>query len=412
VKGMATRKQNSAERRAQRQEARAKVALLRDRLRSALSAKKSRMREVSQGIRAERVALRERLRENYKGFLEQLRQWEKDQRRAAREEWTRKRLEAKDEATSEIARVRAELAAGRAHEAEARRIAREVRARAASHMSVRRQTDDEVRALIPSQLVPLFERLKNAIKAGPSLSRAEAFLALAAARPGDVFKIIEPRVEEMIRATVDELARAERAAAGTPSRTLLPARARTKPANSNALRGGGPLREEKERLAEIEGRAAEKMKTLKAPEVRDTAQIAKLIREDVKAAVKKGELPKAAYSVRTDKYSMGSSIDVVVSKLPFPVINADAYRVDRGATYATFDSSRFRSRFTPRAQEVERKLEAIVDAYHWDRSDSMTDYHNERFSKDIRLTEDKAEWRRIEAAKVAAARADEGRAGL
>ncbi len=410
---MANRQKGNAEKRARRQEARAKVTQLRERLRVALAAKKSRMRELSQGIRAERAALRERLRENYKGFLDQLRQWEKDQRRAARDEWQKKRREARDEAESEIARVRAELAAGRAHEAEARRITREARARAATHVSVRRQTDEEVRALSPPQLVPLFERLKRSIQAGPSLSRAEAFLALAAARPEDVFKLIEPRVEEMIRATVDELARAARAAIGAASRDgAARTPARVKPANSNALPGGGPLREETERLAEIEQRAAEKMKTLKAPEVRDTAQIAKLIREDIKAAVKKGELPKATYSVRTDKYSMGSSIDVVVSKLPFPVINADAYRVDREATYATFDSSRFRSRFTPRAQEVERKLEAIVDAYHWDRSDSMTDYHNERFSKDIRLTENAAEWKKIEAAKVAAARADEGRAGL
>jgi len=98
-----------------------------------------------------------------------------------------------------------------------------------------------------------------------------------------------------------------------------------------------------------------------------------------------------------------------VSKLPFRTINADAYRVDPGASWATFDSAHFRSRFTPEAQAVERKLEAIVGAYHWDRSDSMTDYYDEAFHRDIRITEDKAEWQRMEAAKVAAARAAEGR---
>jgi hypothetical protein len=58
---------------------------------------------------------------------------------------------------------------------------------------------------------------------------------------------------------------------------------------------------------------------------------------------------------------------------------------------------------------VERKVNAIVDAYHWDRSDSMSDVYNERFARDVRITEDGAAWKRIEAAKVAEARAAEGR---
>src|SRR5262249_59705006 len=119
--------------------------------------------------------------------------------------------------------------------------------------------------------------------------------------------------------------------------------------------------------------------------------------------------PKAKYSVRTDTYSMGSSINVVASNLPFPVLNPEAFLVQPRASWVTFDSSNYRTRFTPEAQEVERKLNAIVDAYHWDRSDLMTDYYNERFAKDVRLTENAQEWKRIEAAKVAAARAAEGR---
>jgi hypothetical protein len=44
----------------------------------------------------------------------------------------------------------------------------------------------------------------------------------------------------------------------------------------------------------------------------------------------------------------------------------------------------------------------------WDRSDSMTDYYNERFAKDVRIEEDTGAWQKIEAAKVAQARAAEG----
>jgi hypothetical protein len=243
--------------------------------------------------------------------------------------------------------------------------------------------------------------VKQSIRAGSKVSRAEAFLRLAQQRPDDVFKLVEPRIEQMIRDTIVELGRARRAARSCGC--AHPGRA--KPANGNGLTAGGPLPAEVERIRAIESRPQKAIKG----EGLDTTQIAKQVREDIKAAVKAGELPKATYSVRTDKYSMGSSITIVASKLPFRTINADAYRVDPGATWVTFDSARHRSRFTPEAQAVERKLEAIVGAYHWDRSDPSTDYYNERFHKDVRITEDKAEWQKMEAAKVAAARAAEGR---
>ena len=141
----------------------------------------------------------------------------------------------------------------------------------------------------------------------------------------------------------------------------------------------------------------------------DTTAIAKRIREDIKAAMHAGKLPLATYSVRTSKYSMGSSITVVASMLPFPVLNPDVFTVGPGASWVTFDRTNHRSRFTPEAQAVERSLEAIVDAYHWDRSDFLTDYYNERFHRDVRIEEGKGEMQRLEAEKLAAARAAEGK---
>jgi hypothetical protein len=190
--------------------------------------------------------------------------------------------------------------------------------------------------------------------------------------------------------------------AGPPPAIELP---RERASNQNALSAGGPNPEEVERIRALEQRPEPMVKG----EGLDTTQIAASIREDIKQAVKRGELPKAKYSVRTDNYSMGSSIDVVASNLPFPVLNADAFIVEPGASWMTFDSSRYRSRFTPEAQDVERTLNAIVDAYHWDKSDSMTDYYNERFARNVRITEDAGAWKQMEAAKIAAARAAEGR---
>jgi len=132
--------------------------------------------------------------------------------------------------------------------------------------------------------------------------------------------------------------------------------------------------------------------TVKAPDVHDTAALAKLIREDIKAEVAAKRLPPAKYSVTTDKYSMGSSITVVASKLPFPVLNEAAFHLSKWG--AEFDSDRFRSRYTPEAETLQKKLEAIVGAYHWDRSDPQTDYFHSRFHKDVRL-DDHGEMDRI-----------------
>jgi hypothetical protein len=144
---------------------------------------------------------------------------------------------------------------------------------------------------------------------------------------------------------------------------------------------------------------------VKAPELRNTADIAARIRADIAEAVRRKALPKAKYSVRTSTYSMGSAIDIEASKLPFPVINPDAFFVEPGANFVRFDSAHFRSRFTAAAQKVEAKLEAIVNAYNWNRSDYATDYTNVRFHGDVKLTEDASVWKSMEAAKVAAARA-------
>ena len=393
-----TRRRASQEQRALRAEARARVAQLREQLRVALSSKKERLRELTRIVRSERTALRARLREARKVRLAEVREWERGERAKARTEWKQRAVDARREADGELARARAEIAAERTHAAEVRRIAREARSRVERHVSGA-QSDDEVRALVPSELVPLFERVKQAIRGTPKESRAEAFLKLAADRPDDVFALVEPGLERMIAEVLSALAHAKKAEASCGCSH------RAKPANGNGLTAGGPDPGEVARLKALD----ERPKTAAKGEGLDTPQIAKAIREDIKAAVNARQLPKATYSVRSDKYSMGSSITVVVSKLPFRVLNPEAYRVDRGASWVTFDSANHRSRLTPEAQAVERKLNAIVDAYHWDRSDSMTDYYNERFAKDVRLTEDKAEWQKLEAAKVAAARAAEGR---
>lgn len=140
-------------------------------------------------------------------------------------------------------------------------------------------------------------------------------------------------------------------------------------------------------------RAPDAEEKVKAPELTDTAQIAARVRADIAEAVRTKTLPPAKYSVRTSKYSMGSSITVEASALPFPVLNPAAFHLE--GKFVSFNRDNPHGRYTHQAETVLAKLESIVKAYHWDKSDLMADYHHSRFHYSIRLDEGD-EFKRIE----------------
>lgn len=119
---------------------------------------------------------------------------------------------------------------------------------------------------------------------------------------------------------------------------------------------------------------------------RDTAEIAKLIRRDIKAAVKAGDLPKVKVSVRTSRYSGGSSINVRIRSVEgIQMINADRVRhewLDAHGRHA--DACREYGRLpvllSSEAQSVKDTIERIVCSYNYDRSDLHTDYFDKAFA--------------------------------
>lgn len=217
------------ERRARRAAARERIAALRLRVRQAIAAKREHMRAIVAVIRVERVALRERLRADRKRTLEELRDAARAELANARTLWTQRKREAKEQATSAVARERAELAAARALERTQRQIKQAHRADAAAHARgpVRPQTDDEVRALIPHELVPLFERVKESVRGGRGQTRADAFLEYAERHPEEAYKIVEPLGEKQLQRTIDELEEATRNAARGVAVAPLAVRPRT-----------------------------------------------------------------------------------------------------------------------------------------------------------------------------------------
>lgn len=100
----------------------------------------------------------------------------------------------------------------------------------------------------------------------------------------------------------------------------------------------------------------------------DIADIAKLVRKDIKSAVKAGTLPSdAKYTVRIERYSLGQSLHVTATLPDRPARVRDDFPYD--GHYG----------FTPEADAIKNRLQRMTDAYNYDGSDVMTDYSLVRF---------------------------------
>ena len=115
-----------------------------------------------------------------------------------------------------------------------------------------------------------------------------------------------------------------------------------------------------------------------------TKEIAKAVRDEVKAALKSGALPAGAkISVRLDQGSTSSSIYVTLKELPEGV--CCPYSEEYLAYYKEakprgfVDPFRGESRYIPLVADMLKKLGEMLNAYNRDRSDTQSDYFNRRF---------------------------------
>ena len=111
---------------------------------------------------------------------------------------------------------------------------------------------------------------------------------------------------------------------------------------------------------------------------RDTADCAKMIREDIARAQKFGAFAGLKVSVRIERYSMGSTVHVNITKSVGGVMRA------KYATRTALDiHTNHEECYTPRIVRALRWLEMIVDQYRRDDSDMMTDYYSVNFSHSV-----------------------------
>lgn len=140
------------------------------------------------------------------------------------------------------------------------------------------------------------------------------------------------------------------------------------------------------------------------------AEIAKAIRADIKQAVAEGLLPaRWSYSVRSETFSGGSSVDVRVQDC------ADAWQACDGGTgcrnvwcsarndpaYAHGAEPHFV--YTEEAEAAKITLQRIHDAYNHDGSELMTDYFDVRYYGHVEFeSASSADFRRREKERLAA----------
>ncbi|ACH62042.1 hypothetical protein MYRNA_34 [Mycobacterium phage Myrna] len=110
------------------------------------------------------------------------------------------------------------------------------------------------------------------------------------------------------------------------------------------------------------------------------SEIAKMMRADIKAAIKDGKLPGGMrnYSVRIDNYSGGRSIDITAQDLDgmwtvcpgMAKTGCNHWDCQRGHTAEVL---------TAKGQKVEKVLKDIHSSYNYDASEVQVDYFNVNF---------------------------------
>jgi hypothetical protein len=149
----------------------------------------------------------------------------------------------------------------------------------------------------------------------------------------------------------------------------------------------------------------------------DTAAIAKLIRRDIKTAIREGMLPdRWKYSVTIDRFAGGSSIDVRVKDCADAWMACPGYRIGTrhdlpsGGYTATAcgrpDCTGEHMVLSEEAEVAKMTLQRIHFAYNHDGSDSMVDYFDVNYYGHVDFqSRESARWEAEHKAKKAVAKA-------
>lgn len=197
----------------------AKLRQLREQVKGTRAARTKALRDATTWCREERLRARARAR----AIQEEAKQAAKEERAAARSSCA-VNIEDARAIRDDIERARVELETEKKWQADMRRIEGANRRRSTerkprtSARERRDESDDEVRANIPEELIPLFERVKRGIKGNARMSRTEAFLHYAEENPKEVLDAED--IEDQTDALIAELERQQRSGRRNPGKLV------------------------------------------------------------------------------------------------------------------------------------------------------------------------------------------------
>jgi len=139
----------------------------------------------------------------------------------------------------------------------------------------------------------------------------------------------------------------------------------------------------------------------------ETKDIAKLIRADIKAAIKSGAFPKdmMRVSVRTELYSMGSAIHIGLKKVPssWNLLNKAFFKCFKENPYGSMVDfpEHAQKRYSSEVTGILKALENIGNTYNRNEIDlEPTDYSNVRFHLHVGVDENILEKERGELTRL------------
>ena len=112
-----------------------------------------------------------------------------------------------------------------------------------------------------------------------------------------------------------------------------------------------------------------------------TPAIAKLVRTEIAAAIKSGDLPKIKTSVRSESFAGGSAIRIAVKEVPagFVMYNPEWLAREIANPHGLNTPAYGESKYSPAYDKMMATLKSMLDAYNFDGSDTQTDYFHVNF---------------------------------
>lgn len=202
-------------------------------LRAAIAEAKKRQREAHKRVveqcKLNRARLQAKVDDYRRQERERINAEVEELRQAARRTCELRKASVRKAGLSVRAQRKAELDAERHLQRELRQTEAHAKRSHAHHKrsarEVARESDDEVRANIDPDLVPVFDRVRKSVKANPRMSRTEAFLHYVEENPQEVIQLQQQSADLDVARLVAEQQQAERAAARHAKRGYRPTRA-------------------------------------------------------------------------------------------------------------------------------------------------------------------------------------------